>query len=77
MDPTPLIEGQPQLTMSSINTLEDLAPFFASICDNVTRQQTKSHSKANSESLQPVGQKSAMAVINAIIEKDFLENRLQ
>lgn len=62
--PANLKEGQPQLTMTSLSCLDDLAPFFASICNNVTRQQTKSKTEIPH---------SAIDVINAIIEKDFLE----
>lgn len=72
-----MIEGQPQLTMTTIQTLEDLAPFFASICDNVTRQQTKSHSRANANDESLLPQKSAMDAINAIIQRDFVENLVQ
>ena len=36
-----LKRGEPQLTMTSIFSLDDLAPFFAAICDGVTRQQTR------------------------------------
>ena len=39
--PLRLKRGEPQLTMASIFNLEDLAPFFAAICNGVTRQQTK------------------------------------
>ena len=40
-----LKEGEPQLTMTSIFSLEDLAPFFAAICESVTKQQTKGQSR--------------------------------
>merc|ERR1719266_2823566 len=43
--PMTLKSGEPQLTMTSIYSLEDLAPFFAALCDGVTRQQTTSKSK--------------------------------
>merc|ERR1711997_261703 len=43
--PMSLKEGEPQLTMTSIFSLEDLAPFFAAICESVTKQQTKGQSK--------------------------------
>jgi len=39
--PVRLKRGEPTLTMTSIYTLHDLAPFFAAICNGVTRQQTK------------------------------------
>lgn len=40
--PMKLKKGEPQLTMTAICSLEELAPFFAAVCDSVTRQQTKS-----------------------------------
>ncbi len=62
--PLRLVEGQLQLTMTSIASLEDLGPFFASICHNVSRQQAKSHAKA----------RAGEDLINAVIERDFLES---
>ena len=78
-------EGQPQLTMTSISSLEDLGPFFASICNNVTRQQTRTKTSSPRVSLArqtSIGVSSqnnadrdeAMEVINALIERDFLEH---
>ena len=40
-----LKRGEPQLTMTSIFSLDDLAPFFAAVCDGVTRQQTTAKPK--------------------------------
>lgn len=83
--PAKMKEGQPQLTMTSITSLEDLGPFFASICDNVTRQQTKSRTKqmtlgafrqtsiSQSQGSSSKSRENASDVINAIIERDFLE----
>ena len=66
-----LAEGQPQLTMTSITSLDDLAPFFASICDNVTRQIARNDGGGG-------GGSSALSSdvterIDRIIEADFLE----
>ena len=79
--------GEPQLTMSAICSLEDLAPFFAALCDGVTRQQTRckpkkiSHSKSSgmshTEKMQCAKNKemsSSSDLINGILERDFLES---
>jgi len=80
-----LAEGEPQLTMTSISSLNDLAPFFAGICRNVTRQQTKNQGRGRvlpsplpgHGHQQPghsrMSHKKAAEKINAIIERDFLE----
>ncbi len=60
--PAELKEGQPQLTMTSIKSLDDLGPFFASICENVTRQQTKFKGEKDDK------------IIDELIERDFVEN---
>ena len=70
-----LAEGQPQLTMTSITSLDDLAPFFASICENVTRQIARNEGGTagggggGSSSLSP----DMTERIDRIIEADFLE----
>ena len=64
-----LAEGQPQLTMTSITSLDDLAPFFASICDNVTRQIARNDGGGGSSALSSV----VTERIDRIIEADFLE----
>ena len=80
-----LKSGEPQLTMTSIYSLEDLAPFFAALCDGVTRQQTTSKSKKISkvsdqiehENLNPrknLSASSSSDIIDAILERDFLES---
>lgn len=82
--PARLHEGVPLLTMTNISSLEDLGPFFACICENVTRQQTKTKNRHRSKSPsleQPQfgaegargGRQRSLEVIDAIIEKDFLE----
>lgn len=81
-----LKSGEPQLTMTAIFSLEDLAPFFAALCDGVTRQQTRSKPKKRSNSKlsntsnpiscrqqEQANASSAANLINAILERDFLE----
>ncbi len=65
--PLDLMEGQPQLSMTSITSLDDLGPFFASVCQNVTRQQTKSSGIPSDQ------KQKTKEMINDIIERDFLE----
>ena len=78
---------EPQLTMTSIYSLEDLAPFFAALCDGVTRQQTTSKSKKisnfkvsdqteheNSNPRKNLSASSSSDIIDAILERDFLES---
>ena len=80
-----LKSGEPQLTMTSIYSLEDLAPFFAALCDGVTRQQTTSKSKKiskvsdqieheNSNPRKNLSASSSSEIIDAILERDFLES---
>ena len=80
-----LKSGEPQLTMTSIYSLEDLAPFFAALCDGVTRQQTTSKSKKiskvsdqieheNSSQRKNLSASSSSDIIDAILERDFLES---
>ena len=80
-----LKSGEPQLTMTSIYSLEDLAPFFAALCDGVTRQQTTSKSKKiskvsdqieheNSNPRKNLSASSSSDIIDAILERDFLES---
>ena len=66
-----LAEGQPQLTMTSITSLDDLAPFFASICDNVTRQIARNDGGGGSGSSALSSDMTER--IDRIIEADFLE----
>ena len=71
-----LKEGEPQLTMTSIFALDDLAPFFAAICESVTRQQTKACQSRRKKILRQSSTASRMAdseLINSIIERDFME----
>ena len=73
-----LKEGEPQLTMTSIFALDDLAPFFAAICESVTRQQTKACQSRQSKKMLRQSSTNRLAadseLINSIIERDFLEN---
>ena len=68
--PMSLKEGEPQLTMTSIFSLEDLAPFFAAICESVTKQQTKGQRKRK---LLRSFTKQAPTDSDQLIEQDFLE----
>lgn len=70
--PARLKEGQPQLTMTSISSLDDLGPFFASICNNVTRQQAKSNKGRQKSPKKAQGERND--VINSMLERDFLEH---
>ena len=78
--------GEPQLTMTAIFSLEDLAPFFAALCDGVTRQQTtwKSNRNSNSKLSDQIEHEnsnskknfsvSSSDIIDAVLERDFLES---
>ena len=69
-----LAEGQPQLTMTSITSLDDLAPFFASICENVTRQIARNDGGGGGGGTGSPALSSDMTErIDRIIEADFLE----
>ena len=69
-----LAEGQPQLTMTSITSLDDLAPFFASICENVTRQIARNDCSGGGGGSGSSALSSDMTErIDRIIEADFLE----
>jgi len=69
-----LAEGQPQLTMTSITSLDDLAPFFASICENVTRQIARNDcSGGGGGSGSSALSSDVTERIDRIIEADFLE----
>ena len=79
--------GEPQLTMTAICSLGDLAPFFAALCNGVTRQQTRfkpkkmSYSKSSdvsdTDKIQGVKNKdmsSSADLVDGILERDFLES---
>ena len=70
--PMNLKEGEPQLTMTSIFSLDDLTPFFAAICESVTKQQTKGQKRKLRRSATRLAP-SDTDLINSIIEQDFLE----
>ena len=67
-----LKEGEPQLTMTSIYSLDDLAPFFAAICQGVTRQQTKGQGRLRRQSSRVIHDSNA-DLIDSLFERDFLE----
>ena len=84
--PVRLKRGEPQLTMTSIYALEDLAPFFKAICNGVTCQQTKGGGPRRNmappqQSVllnggltgKPKDVLSSEHIIDAIFERDFLE----
>ena len=75
--PMSLKEREPQLTMTSIFSLEDLAPFFAAICESVTKQQTKGQRRTlkwrNISRLESRCSSDSDIIIDSIIERDFLE----
>ena len=81
-----LKSGEPQLTMTAIYSLEDLAPFFAALCDGVTRQQTTYKAKKISNSkqsnladhqnsnLRKNVSATSSDIIDTVLERDFLES---
>ena len=40
--PRPIIAGEPLLTMRSVSSLDELAPWFTTLSLSLTRQQTRS-----------------------------------
>jgi len=82
--PVILKSGEPQLTMTTILSLDDLAGFFAALCDGVTRQQTRakpqSISNSTSDAFDPKkyyvkdNDISTISIMDAILERDFLES---
>jgi len=66
--PRPIVAGEPLLTVRSISSLADLAPWFATLSCALTRQQTRSI-----QNLGASKQRSPVAIIERIIELDFLE----
>ena len=82
--PVFLKSGEPQLTMTTILSLDDLAGFFAALCDGVTRQQTRakplSISNSTSDAFDPKkyyvkdNDISTISIMDAILERDFLES---
>jgi len=66
--PRPIVAGEPLLTMKSIESLIELGPWFSTLSYSLTRQQTKSiHGQSNKH-------RSPIAIIEKIIELDFLED---
>jgi hypothetical protein len=82
--PVILKSGEPQLTMTTILSLDDLAGFFAALCDGVTRQQTRAKpqliSNSTSDAFDPKkyyvkdNDISTVSIMDAILERDFLES---
>ena len=68
--PRPIVAGEPLLTMRSISSLEELAPWFSTLSLSFTRQQTRSLASSN----VPVNDRSPMDTIERIIEIDFMED---
>ena len=67
--PRPIVAGEPLLTMRTISSLEELAPWFSTLSLSFTRQQTRSLASSN----VPVNDRSPMDTIERIIEIDFME----
>jgi len=67
--PRPIVAGEPLLTMRSISSLNDLAPWFSTLSLALTRQQTRSMPSVGDR----VNHRSPVATIERIIELDFLE----
>ena len=68
-----LKEGELQLTMTSIISMDDLSPFFAAICESVTRQQTTACQRRKLRRSITSTFHTDSELINSIIERDFLE----
>ena len=68
-----LKEGELQLTMTSIISMDDLSPFFAAICESVTRQQTTACQRRKLRRSITSTFHTDSQLINSIIERDFLE----
>jgi hypothetical protein len=66
--PRPIVAGEPLLTMRTIVSLTDLAPWFSTLSLALTRQQARSMPSVGGGSIR-----SPTAIIERIIELDFLE----
>jgi len=66
--PRPIVSGEPLLTMRSITSLSELAPWFSTLSHALTRHQTRSMPSVGGRN-----QRSPVATIERIIELDFLE----
>jgi len=66
--PRPIVAGEPLLTVRSISSLEELAPWFSTLSTSLTRQQTRSIQNMGDRRIR-----SPVAIIERIIELDFLE----
>ena len=67
VEPLKFCKGHLQLRMKSIQSLDDLAPFFASVCNDVILQQAVN-------SCTVVSMKELEAEIDSLLELDFTEN---
>jgi len=65
--PRSIISGEPLLTMRSVGSLDDLAPWFSTLSQSLTRQQTRSMVTG------VVSNRSPLDTIERIIEIDFME----
>ena len=86
--PRPIIAGEPLLTMRSVSSLEELAPWFTTLSLSLTRQQTRSMSTNSARAdtsryecngpleniLTIIYLRSPMDTIERIIEIDFMED---
>ena len=83
MPPRPIVAGEPLLTMRTIVSLTDLAPWFSTLSLALTRQQARSMPSVGGGSIRYTSSaqiihtattfRSPTAIIERIIELDFLE----
>jgi len=66
--PRPIVAGEPLLTMRNISSINELAPWFSTLSLALTRQQTRSMPSVGGGT-----RRSPVAIIERIIELDFLE----
>lgn len=69
--PRPIIAGEPLLTMRSVSSLDELAPWFTTLSLSLTRQQTRS---MTTNKTRADTSRSPLDTIERIIEIDFMED---